>query len=185
MLIIGTLKRGGVVPAVPVTQLIAPLGQVFGILLIIGLFTAVRPLGRIGRAVGVLSVMSLTLVVGVEFILNLVFPYLPVATIAALRQGPLGLALTITSLLFLATTTATAITLGRVAGSPRIALAAYALGAAVVALRAFVSPTILVVGLTVLTMGAAALSVWLLRKSMAAAEDVRRVDEREPALQGM
>jgi hypothetical protein len=37
----------------------------------------------------------------VEFVINLVFAELPTSTVDALREGPLGIALTVASILFL------------------------------------------------------------------------------------
>lgn len=142
--------------------------------LLLGMYAAFRDRHPGTVAAAVASIATLPLVVGTEFILNLVFPYLSPAAIAALRHGPLGVGLTVTSLLFLATAWATAVALGRHGGSPRLALAAYAVGGSLVALRAFVSPSVLALGLAVLTLGIGGMAAWLLRRA-------RTVDAVAPA----
>lgn len=163
ILTIGTLKRAGLVPAVAPVQLIAPLGQVFAIFLLLGLFAAVRQ-NRTLRVVAIAAIASLALTVGAEFALNFVFPYLPAAQTATLLAGPLGRALLGASLLFLVAAIATAVTIGRHPGSPRIMLALYAAGAVVVGLRAVVPATVLPLGLGVMTVGVLGMSLWLLRR---------------------
>ena len=162
VLVINAAKRAHLVPASAVTQLLAPLAEVFALALVTALFLVCEPrLGRAGRVAFAVNYVALGALVGVEFVINLVFAELEPAQIAALRAGPLGVALTVTSVLFLLGTVGFAVALLRTALPPRGALVLYAVGAVPVALRAFVPELVLDVSLIVLAAGVAWLSVWL------------------------
>lgn len=165
VLAINTAKRAGVLPATTLTQLIAPVGQVLGIFLILGLWWAMRRRGQPIHLAAAVSVVALSLLVGVEFVLNLVFPYVSVDIVAALRAGPLGIALLGSSVVFAVSAIALSLRIGRSAGTPRVALAGYAIGSCLVAARAFVSAGVLVAGLAILAASIAALGLWLLRRA--------------------
>lgn len=95
-------KRSGVIPTSPFTQLAAPVAQLAAIGLVIGIYVLVSRQARaLGAAGAAISVVALAGLVGVEFVLNLVFPYVDPGVVAALRAGPLGIALTVVSMLFL------------------------------------------------------------------------------------
>jgi hypothetical protein len=101
----------------------------------------------------------------VEFVINLVFRELPADTIAALRAGSLGIALTAASILFLLGTLAFVATMLRTRDVPVAPLVLYAVGAATVSLRAFVLEAVLDLGLAVLAVGTAWLAIWLFGRS--------------------
>jgi hypothetical protein len=85
----------------------------------------------------------LSSLVGVEFVINLVFKALPGATVQALRAGSLGIALTTASVLFLLGTLAFVAAMLRSRETPPAPLILYAVGAIPVALRAFVPEVVL------------------------------------------
>ena len=93
ILVVNAAKRAEVIPTSPFTQLAAPLAQLAAIGLVIGIYLVIsRKAGALGTAGAVLSIMSLAGLVGVEFVLNLVFPYVDPGVITVLRAGPLGIA---------------------------------------------------------------------------------------------
>jgi len=72
----------------------------------------------------------------VEFVINLVFTDLPDHTIDTLRNGTLGVALTVASISFLLGTLAYVAAMLRTRQVPMIPLVLYAVGAVPVSLRA-------------------------------------------------
>lgn len=162
VLVVNAAKRAELVPASALTQLLAPLAEVFALALITGLYLLCESrLGRFGRVAFAVNYLALGALVGVEFVINLVFARLEPAQITELRSGPLGLALTISSVLFLIGSVAFAVALLPTGLVPRGALALYAVGSVPVALRAFVPELVLDVSLVVLAGGVAWLSVSL------------------------
>ena len=102
VLLVNAAKRAEVIPISALTQLVAPLAQILALVLITGLYVAFgRRAGRFGLVAYLLNAFALAALVGVEFVINLVFAELPPDTIEALRAGPLGVALTVASVLFL------------------------------------------------------------------------------------
>jgi hypothetical protein len=112
-----------------------------------------------------LNAFALAALVGVEFVINLVFRDLPADTVAALRAGSLGIALTAASILFLLGTLAFVTAMLRTREVPAVPLVLYAVGAVPVALRAFVPEAVLDLGLVVLALGIAWLAIWLFGRS--------------------
>lgn len=162
VLLVNTAKRAGVLPANAATQVVAPLAQVFALVLVLALFARVgHRAGHFGVVALGLNFLALTLLVGVEFVLNLVFPRLDDATIDALRAGPLGVMLLVASVTFLLGTWVFAASLWRAGGPPRAALVLYGAGAVPVALRAAVPEAALQLGLLALAGAVCWLSVWL------------------------
>ncbi|GIF12838.1 hypothetical protein [Actinoplanes teichomyceticus] len=163
VLVVNAAKRAEVIPASALTQLLAPLAEVFALALVTVLYLVCEPrLGRFGRVAFVVNYLALGALVGVEFVINLVFSRLDAGQIAELRSGPLGTALTVASVLFLLGTLGFAAALLPAALPPRGALILYALGSVPVSLRAFVPEPVLDVSLIVLAGGVAWLAVWLL-----------------------
>lgn len=102
VLVVNALKRAGFIALTPATQLAAPLAQLLAIGLVVGIFAATPAIrGRLGSIGAVLYSASLVLLVGVEFVINLVFPYVTPEVIGDLRAGPLGIAFTVASVSFL------------------------------------------------------------------------------------
>ena len=97
--------------------------------------------------------------------INLVFRELPADTVAALRAGSLGIALTAASILFLLGTLAFVTAMLRTREVPVAPLVLYAVGAVPIALRAFVPEAALDLGLAVLAVGIAWLAIWLFGRS--------------------
>ncbi len=161
VLLINAAKRAEFISTTAFTQLVAPLAQVLALVLVVGLYVAFgRRAGRLGLVAFLVNAFALVALVGVEFVINLVFAELPTSTIEALRQGPLGIALTVASILFLLGTLAFVATMIRGQEIPAVPLVMYALGAVPVAFRAFVPEPVLDLGLLTLAVAIAWLAAW-------------------------
>ena len=158
VLLINAAKRAEVIPTSAFTQLIAPVAQILA--LAFG-----RRTGIFGLVAYLLNAFALSALVGVEFVINLVFRDLPAETVAALRAGSLGIALTAASILFLLGTLAFVTAMLRTREVPAAPLVLYAIGAVPIALRAFVPEAVLDLGLAVLAVGVAWLGIWLFNRS--------------------
>jgi len=166
VLLINAAKRAEVIPASAFTQLIAPVAEILALALVTALYFAFgRRTGTFGLVAYLLNAFALSALVGVEFVINLVFRELPADTIAALRAGSLGIALTAASILFLLGTLAFVATMLRTREVPAVPLVLYAVGAVTVSLRAFVPEAVLDLGLVVLAAGTAWLAIWLFGRS--------------------
>lgn len=168
VLLINAAKRAEVIPTTAFTQLVAPLAQIMALALITGLYLAFgRRAGRVGLVAYLFNAFALVTLVGVEFVINLVFAELPTSTIDALRDGPLGIALTVASISFLTGTIAFAIAMIRTREVPAMPLAIYAMGAVPVSFRAFVPEVALDLGLLALAVGAGWLGAWFYQRASA------------------
>ena len=168
VLLINAAKRAQIISTTAFTQLVAPLAQIMALALITGLYLAYgRRAGRFGLFAYLLNAFALVALVGVEFVINLVFAELPVNTIDALRDGPLGIALTVASVSFLTGTIAFAVAMIRAREVPTMPLVIYAVGAVPVSFRAFVPEVALDLGLVALAAGAGWLGVWFYLRAAA------------------
>jgi hypothetical protein len=162
VLLINAAKRAELIPTSAFTQLVAPLAQILALALVTALHLAVgRRTGTVGLVAFLLNWFALSALVGVEFVINLVFSDLPVETIEALRDGSLGIALTAASILFLLGSLAFVTAMLRTRELPTAPLVLYAVGVVPIALRAFVPEAILDLGLVTLAVGVAWLGIWL------------------------
>lgn len=162
VLLVNAAKRSGVIATNDLTQLLAPVAEIMALGLVTGLFLAFgRRAGTFGTIAFVLHFISLASLEGVEVVINMVFSKLLMETIADLRAGPLGLVLTISSLLFLFSTLAFVISLAISKSVPRLPLVLYGIGALPIALRAFVPELALDLGLVLLAVGVGWLAGWL------------------------
>ena len=162
VLLVNAAKRSRIIATTDLTQLFAPVAEILALGFAIGLFLAAgRRAGLFGVVAFVSHFIALASLEGVEVVINLVFSKLPVETIAELRGGPLGLVLTVTSLLFLFSSLAFVISLVVSRSVPRVPLALYAIGAAPISLRAFLPEWALDLGLVTLAAGIAWLAGWL------------------------
>ena len=166
ILLINAAKRAEVIPTSAFTQLVAPLAQILALALVTGLYFAFgRRAGTFGLVAYLLNAFSLAALVGVEFVINLVFADLPDRTIEALRDGTLGVALTVASISFLLGTLAYVAAMLRTREVPTPPLVLYALGAVPVSLRALVPEAALNLGLVTMAVGAGSLAIWLFNRS--------------------
>ena len=166
ILLVNAAKRAEVIPTSALTQLVAPLAQILALALVTALYLAFgRRSGTFGLVAFLLNAFSLAALVGVEFVINLVFAELPDHTVEALRDGSLGVALTVVSVSFLLGTLAfvAAMLGGREVPAPPLVL--YAVGAVPISLRAFVPEVALDLGLVTLAVGIAWLAIWLFDRS--------------------
>ena len=166
VLLINAAKRAEIIPTSPFTQLVAPLAQILALTLVTALYLAFgRRTGTFGLVAFLLNAFALSALVGVEFVINLVFSDLPGDTVEALRDGSLGIALTSASILFLLGTLAFVTAMLRTRELPTAPLVLYAVGVVPIALRAFVPEAILDLGLVTLAVGVAWLGTWLFTSS--------------------
>ena len=166
VLLINAAKRAEIIPTSALTQLIAPVAQILALAFVTALYFAFgRRAGTFGLVAYLLNAFALAALVDVEFVINLVFRDLPADTVAALRAGSLGLALTAASILFLLGTLAFVTAMLRTREVPAVPLDLYAVGAVPVALRAFVPEAVLDLGLVVRALGIAWLAIWLFGRS--------------------
>ena len=166
ILLINAAKRAEVIPTSAFTQLVAPLAQILALALVTALYLAFgRRAGTFGLVAFLVNALALSALVGVEFVINLVFFELPIETIEALRDGSLGIALTAASILFLLGTLAFVTAMLRTRELPTAPLVLYAVGVVPIALRAFVPEAILDLGLVTLAVGVAWLGIWLFGSS--------------------
>jgi hypothetical protein len=166
VLLLNAAKRAELIPSSSFTQLIAPVAEILALALVTALYLAFgRRTGTFGLIAYGLNAFALASLVGVEFVLNLVFKELPSATVQDLRAGSLGVALTVASLLFLIGTLGCGAAMLRSREIPTTPLVLYAIGAVPVALRAFVPETVLDLGLAVLAIGIGWLAIWLFTRS--------------------
>ncbi len=164
ILLVNAGKRAGIIPTSPFTQLAAPLAQVAAIGLVIGAYLVIsRPAGALATSGAVLSVTSLAGLVGVEFVLNLVFPYVEQDVIAVLRAGPLGIALTVVSMVYLLGTVVFMLALWRTSSVPKAVVILYTLSSVPIALRTVFPESVLQLGLVGLAVAAVFLAFWMLR----------------------
>ena len=176
ILLINAAKRAEVIPTSGFTQLVAPLAQILALALVTALYLVHgRRTGVVGLVAFLLNAASLAALVGVEFVINLVFADLPTTTVDALRDGSLGVALTVTSLAFLLSTWAFAVAMIRGSEVPNTPLVLYALGAVPVSLRAAVPETALDLGLLTLAVGVGWLSLWLFNRTRRDVAEARGV----------
>lgn len=166
ILLVNAAKRADVIPTSALTQLVAPLAQILALALVAGLYLAFgRRAGTFGLVAYLLNSFALAALVGVEFVINLVFSELPDHTVDALREGPLGVALTAASVTFLLGTLAFVVSLHRSHEVPAVPLFMYAAGAVPVSLRAFVPDAALNVGLLAMAVGIGWLAIRLYARS--------------------
>jgi hypothetical protein len=166
VLLINAAKRAEFIPTSAFTQLIAPVAEILALALVTALYFAFgRRTGTFGPVAYLLNAFALSALVGVEFVINLVFRDLPADTVQALRDGPRGIALTAASILFLLGTLAFVTAMLRTREVPTAPLVLYAVGAVPVSLRAFVPEAVLDAGLAVLAVGTAWLAIWLFNRS--------------------
>jgi hypothetical protein len=164
ILVVNAAKRAGVIPTSPFTQLAAPIAQLAAIGLVIGIYLLVsRQAGALGATGAIISVISLAGLVGVEFVLNLVFPYVDPGVVTALRAGPLGIALTAVSVLFLLGTVVLMLALWRSSTVPKAAVVLYTASVIPIALRTVFPETVLQLGLVGLAVAIVWLAFWMLR----------------------
>ena len=166
VLVINAATRAQIIPTSPFTQLVAPVAEILALALVTALYLAYgRRTGILGLAAYLLNAIALSALVGVEFVINLVFRELPEATVNSLLAGPLGVAVATTSLLFLLGTLGFVTAMLRGGEVPSAPLVLYAAGAIPVSLRAFVPEIVLDLGLVVLAAGIAWLATWLLNRA--------------------
>lgn len=166
ILLVNAAKRADVVPVSAFTQLVAPLAQILALAFVTALYFAFgRRVGTLGLVAFLLNAFSLAALVGVEFVINLVFADLPGDTVDALRAGTLGVALTVASITFLLGTLGYVAAMLRGREVPTVPLVLYAVGAVPISLRAFVPEAVLDLGLVILALGIAWLAIWLFKRS--------------------
>lgn len=170
ILLLNTAEQVELLPNAPLTQLLAPLAQVFAVGLVLGLYVAWRRGGGRVLTVGLVgNLIALMGLVGVEFAANLVFPYLSAGEVDGLLAGPLGTALTVVSVLFIVATVTYVVGLWMTGSAPRVPLALYAVAVVPIGLRTFVPELALQLGLALLAVAVSWLAVALWQRAGGAA----------------
>jgi hypothetical protein len=166
VLLINAAKRAELIPTSTFTQLVAPLAQILALAFITALYLAVgRRTGTFGLIAFLVNAFALSALIGVEFVINLVFADLPLSTVDTLRSGSLGIALTAVSSLFLLGTLSFVAAMVCSRAVPVAPLVLYAIGAVPIALRALVPEAVLDLGLLTLAVGLGWLAIWLFNRS--------------------
>ncbi|GAB3997423.1 hypothetical protein GCM10029992_20270 [Glycomyces albus] len=105
VILVNAADHAGLLPTTALTQLVAPLAQIFAIGLVLGLYAAARrDAGPLLLAGLIANLAALAALSGVEIVTNLVFAYLDSAQIDELLAGPLNIALVSISMLFIVAT---------------------------------------------------------------------------------
>ena len=131
-----------------------------------------------------LNAFALSALVGVEFVINLVFNDLPDHTVDALREGSLGIALTVASIGFLLGTLAYVSSMYRTREVPTMPLVLYAFGAVPVSFRAMVPEAALDLGLVAIAVGVGWLGIWLFGRASTIPNNWADHDTSEVVLAG-
>ncbi len=163
ILLVNAAKRAAIIPTSPFTQLAAPVAQLAAIGLVIGIYVLVsRQAGVLGATGAAISVMALAGLVGVEFVLNLVFPYVdpgchrgpacrpagyrPDRSLDAVPPRYCGLMLA----------------LWRGSSVPKAVVALYTASVIPIAFRTVFPETVLQLGLVGLALAITCLAIWML-----------------------
>jgi hypothetical protein len=162
VLVFAAARRGGVIPANMLTHGVSPLASILGLLALTGLYLVQRreagTLGLVGYA---LNFVGLAGVVGIEFTINNVFPYLDRATVDALLAGTTGTMFVLTSMVFLLGVVGFGLATWRAGLLPRPAALLYVVGLVPVALRGVVPDATVPAGQVLAAAGIAWLSAVL------------------------
>ncbi|PZF81144.1 hypothetical protein [Jiangella anatolica] len=164
-------RRGDVIPTTQFTRSLAPLAQLFGLFLLTTLYVRVRAAaGRIGLVGYVLNFAGLAGLVGAEYIVNFVFPYLSDDEVQRFVDGHAGTMFTVTQVVFLTGVLVFVVALLRSRLVPAAGVLLYAIGSVPIGLRGVLPDVTLYPGLVLAAAGAAWLgwSLW-------------SADERQPA----
>ena len=162
LLALNAARRTGLVPSDAFTHAIAPLAESFGLLALTGLYLLHRERsGRVGLAAYTLNFVGLSGLLGAEFIVNLIFPVLTTAQTDAFLHGPTGKVLAVAAVVFLLGALMFGYTMWRLALLPRPAVAAYAVGSVLIAVRNVLPGAVLIIGLLFAAVGIGALSLAL------------------------
>jgi hypothetical protein len=151
-------RRGGAVPANPLTYGIAPISSVLGLFALTGLYLRQReesgPLGLLGYALNLGGVAG---TVGIEYVTSYVFPHLNSAMVESLLDGATGTIFLLTAVVLLLGVLAFGVATWRARLFPAAAVLLYVVGFVPVALRGVLpEPTVAAGGLL-----AAAGTAWL------------------------
>ncbi|TQM35079.1 hypothetical protein [Pseudonocardia cypriaca] len=158
-------RRGGLVPSTDLARAAAPLAQLFGLWLLTGLYTSTRErTGVLGLAGYALNSLGLAGLVGCEYVVNFVLPFVPPATVADLLDGLAGAVFTGTQAVLLVGALLFAAALAR-GGHPPVAVALYAIGAVAIGLRGVLPDVTLNPGLVLAATGLAWLAAALYRST--------------------
>lgn len=156
-------RRGGLVPSTDLARAAAPLAQLFGLWLLTGLYASIRArTGVLGLAGYALVSLGLAGLVGCEYVVNFVLPFVPPVTVADLLDGLAGAVFTATQVVFLVGALLFAAALAR-GGHPPVAVALYAIGAVAIGLRGVLPDVTLNPGLVIAAVGLAWLAAGLYR----------------------
>lgn len=164
ILVFNAARRGGLIPENVVTHGVAPLSPILGLFALMGLYLwQRRESGSLGLLGYSLNSIGLAGIVGVESILNYVFPYLDGSTIATLLNGPTRTMFFVISMLFLAGVLLFGAASWRARQLPVAALLLYVVGGVPIALRGLVPEVTVPTGQFIAAVGIIWLSLALYR----------------------
>lgn len=150
------VRRGELVPSTEFTRALAPLAQLFGLFLLTTLYVRVRAAtGRTGLVGYVLNSVGLAGLVGAEYIVNFVFPYLSDDEVQGFVDGPAGTMFTVTQVVFLTGVLVFVVALLRSRLVPAPGVLLYGIGAVPIGLRGVLPDVTLYPGLVLAALGAA------------------------------
>jgi hypothetical protein len=164
ILVFNAARRGGLIPENLFTHGVAPLSPILGLFALTGLYLwQRRESGSLGVVGYGLNIVGLAGIVGIESILNYVFPYLDGATISTLLNGPTRTMFFVISMLFLAGVLTFGLASWRARRLPPTALLLYAIGSIPIALRGVVPEITVPTGQVLAAAGVVWLSLALYR----------------------
>ena len=135
-LVCNVARRAGALPDTALTRGVAPLSAIFGLLALTGLYLWQRQeTGRLGLVGYALNAVGLAGSVGIEYVLNYVFPYLGKRTVDMLVHGAAGTIFLITAVVFMLGALLFGMATLRAGKFPALSVPPYALGSILLSLR--------------------------------------------------
>lgn len=152
-------RRGDVIPTTELTRSFAPLAQLFGLFAITAFYARTRDAtGTTGLVGYALNFLGLAGLVGAEYIVNFIFPYVEQSEVDRFVDGHAGTMFTVTQVVFLTGALVFSIALLRSRQLPAVAIVLYLIGSVPIGLRgvlpdATLNPGLVVAGAGLLWLG--------------------------------
>ena len=165
VLLVNAARRGDAIPDFAVAHAIAPLAETAGLLAVTGLYfwQPARPADRLALIGFGLNFVGLAGLIGVEFIINLIFPTLTSAQVTTLLAGITGVEFKVVSIVFLVGVLLFGTAMWRAGRLPRAGVVLYVVGCIPIGLRGVLPAGTLIPGLVATAIAIAWLSVSMLR----------------------
>jgi hypothetical protein len=167
VLLLNLSRRTGIVADIEAVRAVAPLAGVLGLFALGGLYLRyARHTGSLGTIGFGLNLAGLAGVVGVEYVTNYVFPFLPADEVTTLTDGFTGTMFLVTSVVFLLGVVTFAVALWRSRDVPPALTIGYGLAFTLVALRPILPEVVYHAGLLLGVVALAWLAVHLIRHAV-------------------